>query len=293
MKEVRLPYLLSAPAILLMLVVDLYPLLYTVNLSVHRVKLLLREDPFIGFQNYLHAFTDPAFWEALLNSALWSLCIVGLGLLVGLGQALFLDSLRIGRGFMRAVVFIPYIIPSVVLAMMWKLIFEQGPAGLVNHLMLQFGFIHQPILWLSSKWSVLFVVISAAVWRASGFFAIMLLAGLQAIPRQIIDAGRIDGCSNRDLLRWIILPMLRNVMVISSTIYWIWMFNWLDLIWLMSKGGPGTSTHILTSYAYQKAFRGWDFGYAGALSMITILIVVVVAIFVLNRARESVQAMGY
>lgn len=293
MKERRIPYLLSSPAILLMLVVNMYPLIYTVYLSLHRVKLLLRGNPFVGFSNYLKAFSDPVFWNALGNSALWSVSIVFLGMLVGLGEALFLNKLRRGRGFMRAVVFLPYVVPSVVLAMMWKLIFEQGPAGLVNHILLQVGSIEQPVLWLSSKWAVLFVVISAAVWRASGFFGIMILAGLQAIPKQVLDAGRIDGCSERTLLGRIVIPMLRNVMVISATIYWIWMFNWLDLIWLLSKGGPGTSTHILTSYAYQKAFKGWDFGYAGALSMIMILVVVVVAILVLNRAREAVRAMGY
>jgi len=286
------PYFVCAPTLVLMLVVDFYPILFMLYLSVFQVKLLQPDyKPFVGFDNYLAGFRDPVFWESTGNSFIWAFSIVLLSLVIGLVQATLLNQDFKGRGFFRALFFFPYILPSVVTAMMWKLIFEQNPLGLANHILISLNLVDQPVLWLNAKWVALFVLVGAGVWKGTGFFAVMLLAGLQAIPTEFYDAGRIDGCSSIQLFFNITIPSIKNIILITSTVYWIWMFNWLDLIWILTKGGPGTSTHILTSYAYAKAFKSWDFGYAGMLSVVMIIIMISIVTIMLRRASEAVESL--
>jgi len=288
MKKKFLPYIFSTPGITLLLIIDFFPIIYTLYLSVHRAYLLKKDWSFIGLENFIRAMYDSVFWLSLENSFLWSFGIVFFSFIIGLTEALLLDQPIRLRGLFRSLLFLPWVLPSVLLTMMWRLMFIQNQSGLINHVLMQLGIISEPVTWLNFRVTVMLVAISGGIFRGTAFFAIMLLAGLQAIPRELYEAAKIDGASSTRIFWFITLPQLSNIVIITLIIYWIWMFNWLDLIWMLTKGGPGNLSHILPTYAYTQAFRRWDFGYSAVLSVIMIIIMTTIAVLMSKLSNKTV-----
>jgi multiple sugar transport system permease protein len=268
--------------------VILYPALQTVWLGLHSFVLF---DPdsmrFIGLGNFRAILADELFWVSLSNSVVWVVCAVGLQFALGLVTALLLNQTFAGRGLARALVVVPWALPSVIIGLMWTWMYDLN-LGVFNDLLMRLGLIDAPVAWLAQPGTALAAVILALVWQGFPFFAVMILAGLQTIPSEHYEAAAIDGATRWQTLRFVTLPALREVIATALLLRTIWVANSLDVILVMTGGGPGYETHTLPLYAFLKAYSAMEFGYASALSLVlTLLLLLAVAFYVRRVARQA------
>lgn len=267
------PYLLLSPAYLLIGGFMLYPMMTVGLLSFRKYELTDPLDtPFIGLTHYQELLQDIHFWESLGNSVTW----VGLSLLaqfvLGFALALLLNSASFrGKGLYQAIVFTPWAVSGFLIALIWAWMLN-GEFGVVNDLLLRLGLIDEKIGFLSNEKTALLSCVIANVWFGVTFFAIMLFAALQAIPASLYEAAHMDGASAWQTFWRVTAPMARPTITVTVLLRAIWIFNWADLIWVMTKGGPGTASQTLALYVFQKAFIGLDFGYAAALGVVLALL---------------------
>jgi len=278
------PWLLLGPALLLTVVIVLVPALQTLWMSLHGVVLFRpRLQPFVGVDNYTAALTDPVFWQSLLTSLIWVVCAVGLQFLLGLGAALLLNRRFRWRGLARALIVVPWALPSVIIGLIWTWMLDFN-LGLINALGLRLGLLADPIPFLSQPRTALAAVILAVVWQGFPFFAVTLLAGLQAIPPEQYEAAALDGAGSWSQFWHVTLPGLAAVMATALLLRMIWVANSLDLILVMTGGGPGTATQTLPLHAFLTAWSGGNYGQGSALAVIlTVLLLGVVVTYLARR----------
>lgn len=283
----HLPFLL--PALLVTAAVVLYPVLQTVWLALHHFVLFEPDNRrFVGLGNFAEILLrDELFWVSLGNSALWVVGVVGLQFLLGLATALLLNQSFTGRALARALVVVPWALPSVIIGLMWTWMYDLN-LGVINDLLLRMGLVDAPVPWLAQPSTALGAVMFALVWQGFPFFSVMLLAGLQTIPAAHYEAAAMDGATRWQTLRYVTLPALREVIATALLLRMIWVANSLDVILVMTGGGPGYASHTLPLYAFLKAYSGMEFGYASALSLtLTLLLLAVVASYVRRVARKA------
>lgn len=280
------PLLLLAPALAVTSVIVLLPAAQTVWMSLHDFVLFRpRRTPFVGLANYATALADPVFWESLATSFVWVTVAVGLQFLLGLATALLLNRNFAWRGVARALVVVPWALPSVIIGLIWTWMLDFN-LGLINTLGLRTGLLAHPVAWLSEPATALGAVILAVVWQGFPFFAVTLLAGLQAIPAELYEAAAIDGAGPWQRFRNVTLPGLAAVMATALLLRMIWVANSLDLILVMTGGGPGTATQTLPLHAFLTAWSGGNYGQGAALAMLlTLLLLGIVVVAVIRRAR--------
>jgi multiple sugar transport system permease protein len=230
-----------------------------------------QEYHFIGLGNYIRLVHDGVFWLTLWNSIVWVFGSVLLQFLAGFGAALLLHQAFRGRALVRTLTLLPWIIPGVVVGLIWEWLYQPN-YGLINDLLLKAGWMHDRVAWLSSPDLAMAAVVFANVWRGIPFFAIMLLAGLQAIPDELYEAAHVDGAGVLGRFWHITLPLLRPIIVVATATRIIWTFNYADLIFVMTGGGPANATQITSTYTLMQAYSNLDFGYAGALSVVLLLV---------------------
>jgi multiple sugar transport system permease protein len=293
MRDVRkkadlFPYVLLSPAVLATLLVVFVPIVQAASFSLQSFILWKpRARGFVFLANYSALFADPIFWISLKNTLVWIVGVVSLQLLLGLGTALLLNREFRWRGLARALVLIPWVTPSVITALMWRWMYD-GNAGVINDLLVRVGLIRDYIPFLADGKTALGAIMVALMWQGFPFFAIMILAGLQAIPGELYEAAEMDGAGSGRRFFGITLPMLVPVLLTAILLRIIWVANSLDIIYIMTEGGPGYSTYTLPLYSYLKAYKGMDFGYGSAIAVtITILLAAVVAFYVARTIRSE------
>lgn len=281
------PYLFLAPAMVVTLAVVLVPVAQTVWMSLHDFVLYRPKNvPFIGLGNYARMLGDETFWISLANSAWWIGLVVGGQFLLGLVTALLLNQSFWWRGLARSLIIIPWALPSVIIGLTWTWMYDFN-VGVLNDLLLRAGLISAPIAWLASPATAFYSIVLALIWQGFPFFAVTILAGLQTIGDELYEAAEIDGASRWQRLRYVILPAIADVIATALLLRTIWVANSLDIILVMTGGGPGLETHTLPLYAFLKAYAGMEFGYAGALAIsLTAVLLVVVIAYVRRQARE-------
>lgn len=270
---------LMLPVLLFLLAAQAAPLLETVRLG-FREDVLTSGQPsrWVGTDNYVELITnDRRFWPIVRNSFIWVLGSVVLQLVLGTLAALVLNmNLRV-RALWRGLLMVPWVTPVVVVALIWRWMFEGSDRGLVNHVLIQTGAVDQGIVWLSSNFWVWPVLLLASTWKGLPFVALMVLAALQAIPRDILESASVDGASSVQRFWYITLPSLRPTLFVTGMISLVTSWFKFELIWALTHGGPGFATSILPTYVYTKAFRDFDFGMAGAVATLSMVIVLVLA----------------
>jgi multiple sugar transport system permease protein len=281
-----LPWLLLAPALTATVLLVLAPVAETVWLSLHDVVLFRpRVRPFVGLANYTALAVDPVFWESLGHSLVWVISAVGLQFLLGLSAALLLNRNFAWRSIARALVIVPWALPSVIIGLVWTWMLDCN-LGLINQVGLRLGLIDTAIPWMAQPGTAMAAVILAVVWQGFPFFCITLLAGLQAIPREQYEAAAIDGAGHVATFRNVTLPGLAPVIATALLLRMIWVANSLDLILVMTGGGPGTATQTLPLYAFLRAWSGANYGYGSALAVVlTLLLLTVVIAYAVRSAR--------
>jgi ABC-type sugar transport system permease subunit len=272
-QETRIAWALVLPAVLTILLVALFPLAWTVweSLHLHDLRMPWLGKPFIGVDNYVEAFGDPRFWDALGHTAFFAVTSVSLELLIGLWLALAMNRAFRGRGLVRAAVLIPWAIPTVVSALLWRFMFE-GPTGIANSLLVSAGVLQEPIVWFIQAGTAWVPVILADVWKTTPFVALLLLAGLQNIDASLYEAARIDGASAWRQFRYVTLPLLKPAILVALIFRTLDAFRVFDLIYALTGGGPGTSTEPIALYTFNALLQNLQFGYGSALSVIVFLI---------------------
>lgn len=280
------PYLLIAPALLIVTFVVFLPVIEAIFMSFQQYD-LRRPDQiaYIGFMNFAEIFSDPVFWQALKNTVIWVVFGVGLQFVFGFLLALLLNQQFKGRGVVRAVSLIPWATPGVLIGLMWKWIYD-GSYGVLNDLLMKLGLIDQPIIFLSQTSTAFGSVIVTIIWQGIPFFAIMILAGLQAISTEMYEAADIDGATRLQKLWRITIPSLKNVIFITILLRVIWVANSVDIIHNMTGGGPSYSTQTLSVYIFNKA-TVLDLGYSSSMALFLMLMLAIVAIpYLRNSFKE-------
>ncbi|RKH15629.1 sugar ABC transporter permease [Corallococcus sp. CA047B] len=271
-RERRQAYLLVMPAVLVLAVVALYPVLAAIWLSLHRFILVFGERRFTGLENYVYLFGDARFWSALGNTAYFTAVAVTVELLLAVPLALLLNRAFPGRGLLRASVLVPWAIPTVVSARLWAWMFNPD-YGLINRLL---G--GADINWLGAPGYALHAAILVDVWKTTPFVALLVLAGLQGIPEDLYKAARVDGASTWRQFRAITVPLLKPALLLAVLFRSLDAFRVFDAIYVLTEGGPANTTETLSIYAYKTLMRSGDFGYGSALSVATFLCVVLLAV---------------
>jgi ABC-type sugar transport system permease subunit len=261
------------PALAALAVVVGYPVVYTLVLSTqHRNLLEMEPGYFVGTQNYRGLLSDPTFWTAIGNTALYTVGTVGIAAILGLALALLTEGLR-SRPFrlLRTFLLTPWAVPFVVTAFLFRLIYLQD-GGALNALLLSTGVAKAPIPWLNSATLALPSVMVASIWAMVPFFFLVLGAALAAIPDEVVESARVDRAAGWSMVFHIKLPLLRSALLISSLLMVISTFNDFGNIWAMTEGGPGYSTTTLVVYVYRLAFQDYDLGYASAVGLVWLLL---------------------
>ena len=286
MRRVMTPWAFLAPALVATAILVLLPVLNTLWLSLHQVILFRpRSRPFVGLENYAKALTDPVFWEALNHSLVWVVCAVTLQFSFGFMAALLLNRTFAWRAVARALIVVPWALPSVIIGLIWTWMLDFN-LGVLNHIGVRLGLLSASVPWLAQTGTAMASVILAVMWQGIPFFAVTLLAGLQAIPVELYEVASIDGAGVWGKFRHITLPGLATVIATALLLRMIWVANSLDLILVMTGGGPGTATQTLPLYAFLTAWSGGNYGQGSALAvMLTILLLGVVITYVW-RSRE-------
>ena len=281
------PYLFLLPAMVVTLAVVLIPVAQTVWMSLHDYVLFRPKNiPFIGLGNFVRMLGDETFWISLGNSIWWIALVVGGQFLLGFAAALLLNQSFWWRGVARALMIVPWALPSVIIGLTWTWMYDFN-VGVLNDALLRFGFISEPVAWLANPTTAFYAIVLALIWQGFPFFAVTILAGLQTIGDELYEAADIDGANRWQRLRYVIWPALADVIATALLLRTIWVANSLDVILVMTGGGPGLATHTLPLYSFLKAYAGMEFGYAGALAiMLTILLMAVVIVYVRRQARE-------
>ncbi|MEO5770927.1 MAG: sugar ABC transporter permease [Burkholderiaceae bacterium] len=282
-----LPYVLLSPAVLATLALVFLPLVQAVLTSLqHNILWKPRELRFIGLDNYAAVLRDEVAWSSLGRTLLWIGLTVPLQLLLGLAAALLLNQRFWWRGLARGLILIPWALPSVVIALMWSWMY-QPQVGLFNDLLLRIGWVSEAVPWLAQPGTALYAIILALVWQGFPFFCIMILAGLQAIPAALYEAAAIDGATPWQQFREVTLPSLKGVLVTAVMLRLIWVANSIDVILVMTGGGPGYATHTLPLYAFKRTYGSMDFGYGSALAVtFSLLLLSLIAIYLRRVGRN-------
>jgi len=278
------PYLLLIPAILVLTIIFLYPLLHSLWLSFHSLNLNRpwQGTRFVGFDNYIEQLTGQAFYDSLWLTIYWTVGSLFGQVVLGFAAALALNQTFPGRAIARAVILIPWALPTVLAAIVFGTMFNTQ--GIVNQLLLDGGLINDYIPWLSSTTWSMPTIIMAHVWKGFPFLAIMILAGLQSIPKELYEAAEIDGASDFQQFRFITLPSLRGIILIAVLLSIIFSLKGIDFPYIMTFGGPANSTKVIAFHAYHTAFAEYSFGRASAIATLLTLITAVISYFYL-RAR--------
>jgi len=282
----RSAYAFLAPALICFSVFTAFALLFAFYLTFHEWSIIQPDKPFVGLDNYKDMVHDERFRRSVINTLYYTGAAVPLGMLVGLCVALLLNLPLRGRGLMRAMYFLPGVTPLVVVAIIWKWLYN-GDYGLFNYYLLKTHLIHDPLVWLSDKNLAMPAVILMSVWTGTGYSMVVYLAGLQSIPEELYEAARVDGASSFQRLRNITLPLLRPSTLFLAVTQIIWSFQVFTQIFIMTSGGPVDRTTTMVYYVYESAFKFFEMGYASTLAFTLFLMLLVFTAFQLRLHRKA------
>ncbi len=289
-REQKTAWILLIPAILLLLLVFGYPIARAFWLSLFTENLGTQLQPvFSGLDNYGRMVGDGRFWQSFLVTTIFTSASVISELLLGLIIALVLNQQFFGRGLVRTTAILPWALPTALIGLAWAWIFNDQ-FGVANDILRRLGIIETGINWLGDPTLAMLSVIVADVWKTTPFISILLLAGLQSIPADLYEAHSIDGASPWQSFRQITLPLLIPQILIAVLFRFAQAFGIFDLIAVMTGGGPGGATEVVSLYIYSTIMRYLDFGYGAALVVVTfmlLILAVVIANLLLRISRST------
>jgi len=275
-----------APAELVLLIFLAYPFILGIWLG-FTDTVVGREGSFVGLENYQELLEDSAFWLTVFNTFLYTVVAVLLKAVLGIGLAVVLNRDFKAKGLVRAIVLLPWIVPTALSAICFWWLYDSTFSG-ISWVLMRLGLIDNMINFLGDPWNARFSLIAANVWRGIPFFTIGLLAGLQTISPELYEAADLDGASSWSKFRKITLPLITPLLAVVTAFSTIWTFADFQLIWIITKGGPAGATHVFGTLSFQRAMAGGHFGEGAAISnfMLPILVVCVLISFKYLRRED-------
>lgn len=284
----RAMWIMLVPSLVPIVVLSVYPLLRGIWLGFTDARAGLNvTTAFNGLENYRELLGDGMFLSSFRIGLVWALSVTVIQFVLAMGLALLLDLKLRGRWLARTLAVVPWAMPPVVVGIMWSLVYRPD-AGLLNEVLYRLGLQEVGINWLGQFSTALPAVIVVGVWAGLPVTTIVLLAALQGIPRDLYEAGAVDGTSGWARFRYLTLPQLRGVIVAITTLNFVWNFNSFDLVYVLTRGGPGGRTMLPMLFAYEEAFRYGNFGYAAALGNVMVVIILgLLFVYLRRRMREA------
>ena len=290
--QARLGIALVAPLLLMVVVFLLFPMLNAVYYVFVDFDGLDPSPPWVGFSNFTELIADPGVWAALKNNVIWIVVGTISPLVLGLGLALLVWPLERGSVWYRMAFFLPYVLPPVAIGVVWSWIYEPS-RGWLNRALEAAGLGSLTTGWLGNPSTALYAVLGTAIWAATGFVFVIILAALRNVNADLVDASRLDGANAAQRLRYVILPQIMPVFLMVATLTLIGGFKVFDIIFVMTGGGPAGATDVLGTYAYKNAFQLNRISYGTTLALLITVMAVPVAM-VMNRLQRklSLEGMG-
>jgi multiple sugar transport system permease protein len=290
----RADYLYVLPAVVVMLIVIAYPVYYTIDLSFFRTpaSLQLKDKIFTGLDNYSTILSSAAFWKVTVNTLIWTIASTLIAFALGLGAALALHREFIGRGVLRALLLIPWVVSAVAASYVWRWLYHSD-FGAIGALSVQLGLTAEPINFIDNVHTALPSLIVVNIWREFSFAMIMLMAGLQTVPEQLLRAAQVDGATAWQRFWHVTFPHLSGVSMVTILLLAVSNFNSFIIPWIMTGGGPSNATHIWITHIYELAFGRQRWGVAAAYSVLLFLIMMVLGYFyVKSLTRGDAKRQG-
>ena len=290
----RHDYMYVLPAIGVMLLVIAYPVYYTVYLSFFSTppNLALEDKIFVGLRNYGTVLTAESVHEATWNTWVWTIWSTFFAFVIGFGAALALNRVFVGRGLLRGTLLVPYVISAVAASYIWRWIYHSD-FGVIGALSVQFGLTERPINFLDDRNNVMAALIVVNVWKEFPFAMIMMLAGLQTVPEQLLRAAQVDGANALQRFWHVTLPHVKGVTLVTVLLLLVTNLNSFTIPWIMTGGGPAGASEIWITHIYQIAFGRIRFGLASAYSVILFVVMMALGYFyvrALTRGDERTPA---
>lgn len=285
-REIKLPYLLIAPTIAVLVALSIYPLFYAVKIS---LQIETGEAARWSLANFARLASDKFFLEALVHTFIYAVVALTFEFLLGLGLAVMLDRPLRGRSFFRSMLLIPMMLPPVVVGVVWRLMLNPD-FGAVNGTLKSAGVSTESLTWTASPILALGSVIAVDVWQWTPFMFLVLLAGLQAIPQEPYEAAIVDGSSSWQTFCNVTLPLLKPAILIALLLRTMDLLRVFDQIFILTQGGPGFATETVSLYIYRTAFRFFDFGYAAAMSFVLLLLTNVISVGYIRMLQKQETA---
>ena len=285
----RIGVVLIAPTVLVFCAVILYPLISAIYLSLFSIYTPTLAGEWVGVDNYTELLASGDFWNAALNTLIWTVGTLMLQLVFGVAMALLLNQSIVFQSLARSLVLVPYFLSTVVAVLVWRWLFNDL-YGILNHVLLIAGLIDAPVNWLGQMPNAMISIILVGAWKYFPFVVIVVLARLQSIPEQLYEAATIDGAGPFQRFTDITLPQLRDVLVVVVLLRAIWDFKEFDLIYLMTGGGPVRATQTLSLLVYEEAFRLNRMGMASTYAVAMMLVLLGFTLVYLrqtNRLEEG------
>jgi multiple sugar transport system permease protein len=282
----RSAYAFLAPGLILFSVFTMFALGFAFYLTFREWNILEPEKPFIGLQNYRDMIGDEDFRQSIINTFYFTGASVPLGMAIGLGVALLLNQPLWGRTVLRTLFFLPVVTPFVVVAIVWKWLYN-GDFGPINYYLIKTHLISGPLLWLSDRNLAMPAVVLMSVWTSVGFSMVVYLAALQGVPAELYESARIDGAGAWARFRYVTLPMLAPSTLFLMVIGIIGSFQVFTQIYIMTSGGPVNRTSTMVYYIYESAFKFYEMGYASTLAYALFVLLLVFTVIQLRLYRRA------
>jgi multiple sugar transport system permease protein len=282
-----LPYLLVAPALALMIVIALYPTYYAIQLSLYDANLArFNRARFVGLDNYVKLLSDDVFRISVIQTIRWVAVVIVAQLGMALPVALFLNLNFSFRGVIRTAILIPWVIPAAVTSLIWVFMFDAN-LGVANDILVRLGVIEVYWTWLSDFKTAFFLVVMAAIWSGFPFMAIVLLAALQTIPDDLYEAAHIDGASVWQRFWYVTLPLIVPTILLILLLRTIWLSHSVDLVYIMTVGGPGYSNYTTAVYSFLLTTSQFEIGYASAVAVVLAIALLAVSTIYIRHMERS------
>jgi multiple sugar transport system permease protein len=282
-KQIAMLFLLPLTSVMLLLVI--WPLVFNIYLSFRNHNLFnVTSHGWAGIDNFIFLFKSDVFWESLQKLIIYVFFVVGIEFILGFAIAFLLDREMKGISLLRGIVVLPLIMAPVVVGFFWRFLFEPS-SGLLNFLLSIFGF--SPRHWIDSADSAMVAIMLVDIWQWTPFMILVLLAGIQAVPKEVLEAAMLDGLSFVKRLRYVVIPILKPIILIVILIRIVDSIKVFDTILVLTRGGPGTSTYLMSVYNYDLLFQKMEAGDASALALITVILINIFAMALIKILRVN------
>lgn len=279
--------ILLAPALIICSLLIFVPAILAIAGSFHAFSLTSTDWKYVGMANYTKAVNDPIFWVALKNNLIIVFGSVVLQVGIGCVLAAILDrGIPTGSTFFRTLIFMPMVVSSVAVALIWLIIFDPN-VGVLNAMVKGIGLKPPQLGWLGDPKLSIWMVLIVAAWQYTGFMMVLILAGLQAIPKELYEAAALDGAKGLKAFWNITLPSIRNILIVAVLITTIGGFKVFDFIYVLTQGGPANSTQVLGTYIFLQGFSLTNMGYANAIAVVLLVIAVILGAIQLKVSRRA------